>query len=112
MEGHTSHPGRVFFHIKKIPDKGLVWYNGSNSVDTGVSDVSYVPDVDFLGSDHFTYTATDADGEESEQATVYITVVPATVINKITTCVDSAVPSLWNGTACVDVEEWYAKTHC
>ncbi len=49
------------------PDNGTV-------VDNGDGTVSYTPDLNFVGTDTFTYTVLDDDGEISNEATVTVTV--------------------------------------
>jgi|GEM_PF-818488 len=43
-------------------------------IDNGNGTVTYVPSPDYIGTDYFTYTITDAEGNE-EEAIVYITVL-------------------------------------
>ncbi len=49
--------------------------NGAVSIAAGGSDVSYEPDVDFNGTDSFTYSVSDSSGQ-SDTATVTVTVSP------------------------------------
>lgn len=50
--------------------------NGSTSINTGTGVITYTPNADFEGSDSFTYTVEDVWGEESNLATVNVTVNP------------------------------------
>ncbi len=59
-----------------IDDTSLVIVQPNNGlvVDNGDGTVSYTPDLDFVGTDTFTYTVLDDDGEISNEATVTVTV--------------------------------------
>ncbi len=59
-----------------IDDTSLVIVQPANGlvVDNGDGTVSYTPDLDFVGTDTFTYTVLDDDGEISNEATVTVTV--------------------------------------
>jgi serralysin len=55
--------------------------NGSTSVDATTGVVTYWPDADFNGTDFFTYTVRDVNGNASNAATVSVTVTPVTDIS-------------------------------
>ncbi|MDA0739643.1 MAG: Ig-like domain-containing protein, partial [Nitrospirae bacterium] len=48
--------------------------SGSTSVDSGSGEITYVPNAGFFGTDSFGYTVMDAQGLESNEATVTVTV--------------------------------------
>ena len=76
LQGHTIDPagGEMVFHIVDWPQNGILWVSGTNDGPTGINGTWYEPNVGFLGSDSFTYTATDARGVVSAPATVHIMV--------------------------------------
>jgi len=55
--------------------------NGSTSVDATTGVVTYWPDADFNGTDSFSYTVRDVNGNASNAATVSVTVTPVTDFN-------------------------------
>ena len=70
--------------------------HGSTSVNPTTGEVTYTPDSDYYGSDNFTYTVDDDDGDTSNEATVSITVTsvndpPVAVDDTATTPEDTPV---------------------
>ena len=55
--------------------------DGSVSVDGSTGEITYTPDSGFTGSDSYTYTVDDNDGETSNEATVTITVNAAPTVD-------------------------------
>ena len=58
--------------------------------------VTYQANLDFVGSDSFTYIVSDADGAEST-ATVSVTVLPAIVVNNPPVTIDDMYDVVYNG---------------
>lgn len=72
--------------------------NGSVSIASG--QVRYTPDVDFSGSDSFTYTISDGDPQRTGTATVIVTVQP---VNDAPVTVEDFVTIDEEGSAIIDV---------
>ncbi|MEM9214573.1 MAG: cadherin-like domain-containing protein, partial [Cyanobacteria bacterium P01_F01_bin.150] len=93
--------------IATTPSNGTVTLNNQGTLDPTDDVFEYTPDADFEGTDSFTYTITDADGDEST-ATVNIVVDPIndapefTGLDGTVNYTENAAPVVIDGDATVD----------
>ena len=73
----------------KLPENGTVWFD----VDDRSGNIRYTPDTEYVGPDEFTYRIYDACGNISQEAMVYVEVVPQFVMEDqyLSTCQNEAV---------------------
>jgi PKD repeat protein len=74
--------------------------HGETYVNPTTGDITYTPDDDYYGSDYFTYTVDDNDGDTSNQATVDVTV---TSVNDPPVAVDDTAITSENQSVLIDV---------